>query len=108
MYLWPKVTNSLLRIEKWSAALRPPFERPRDDLDFWVLEIRLPADPTLDKWSRVVIRVLARHRSTLVRLRKRGARLVLFVETTTRGGPAHFEPTLLSRLATLGIALEHY
>ena len=102
------VVNSLVRIDGISSTPRKPFERPNSQMDFWVLELSLPADASFSDWCQKSLKTLHRHRTTLSRLREQGARLTLFLQTEGYHGVLRFESSFVQSLADMRIALEHH
>jgi hypothetical protein len=100
----PLVANSLLRIDSVTAPLPAPFEHPRTDLDFAVLELGQHADTA--SWCDHVVRALSSHAAVLREAQRRGSQVTLFVESAS-ATPFTFDPALLRVLADSGIALEH-
>jgi len=97
------ITNSLLRLDGVADSLPSPFERPRSDMDFGVLELGVSDD--LAVWSERTTRILTEHADLLHRMRSAGTKLTLFVES---GSPVlRFEPSFLQALAAADVALEY-
>ena len=104
-----RVANSLIRVEGLglSSALRSPFERPRADLDLWVLELGFSKDPSVQQWCDMVARVIGRRARTFAKLRGHRAHLSLYVETAGSLERLRLEASFLALLASSGMALEH-
>ncbi len=100
------IENSLLRIEG-GRNVPSPFERVVDDPEIWVLE--LGGDLAVETWVRRVSAALETHGNELSAIQERGATVILYVQTARgRPGVLRVDPPLLSLLARLNVALEHF
>jgi hypothetical protein len=97
------ITNSLLRLDGVAGSLPSPFERPRSDMDFGVLELGVSDD--LAVWCGRTMRILTEHADLLHRMRSAGTKLTLFVESGSH--VLRFGPSFLQALAEAGVALEY-
>jgi len=101
--------NALLRIENVDGQLPGPFEQPRDDMSFWVLELLEGVSEDLDSWQSRIIPILQSKLQTLLACRKTGSTCCLHVETYAepQGFPATFKTELLKTLGEFDGVLEH-
>lgn len=102
--LLPAITNSLLRVDGVRGVPKPPFERPRDDMDFFVLELGTHDD--VASWCRRTEALLNTHSKVLRQMRTAGAELTLFVESAAGVPVIRFEALFLGVLSKAGISLE--
>lgn len=100
------VLNSLLRVDGVSLELKPPFDKPNDDLEVWVYEL-----PThhqdLSSWCMQISEILSLESDLLKELASAGCLITLFVEPSTPSVlmlPHEF----LSMIAGMRISLEIY
>ena len=101
----PRITNSLVRVDGITESIPAPFERPRDDMNFAVLE--LGSDMDVPVWQRRVVDAVASHESLIRDAQRGGASVVLFVESTSSTAVV-FDAAFLRILGGADIALEHY
>lgn len=101
----PPICNALLRIDGISGEPPSPFERPRRDLDFWVLELP-DKDLSINDWCARITPVLLCHAEQLQQAHLAGGRSCLFVELSPGVPVLRLEITILRLLADLGITLE--
>jgi hypothetical protein len=99
------ITNSLLRLDGVRGPAPSPFQRPKDKLDFFVLE--LGTDDDVESWCARTTETLSRHSGVLRRLREAGAVATLFVESAASLPVLRFDSRFLSVLAHGGISLEY-
>ncbi len=104
----PGPSNALLRIDDCDGELPKPFERPKKDLDFWVLELSPFEAENFEIWAKDTWKQLLAHEQTLHTQRQAGARLTLFMETTKADQVFRLEVSFVKILSRLHIALEHY
>jgi hypothetical protein len=88
------ITNSLLRLDGISGPAPAPFERPRDDLDFFVLELGVHDD--VDGWCIRTAEKLTRHSELLRRMCRASAAATLFVESAASLPVLRLRPSFLS------------
>ena len=99
------ICNALLRVDGISGEPPAPFERPRHDLDFWVLELP-DQNMSVAEWCAQVTPILHRHAEELQQVHLVGGRSCLFVQLSSGVPVLRLEAIFLRLLAVLGIALE--
>ena len=100
----PVITNSLLRIDGVTGRARSPFERPRSDIDFFVLE--LGQHINVESLSTRIGDILKDQGAYLEQKRQEGAKIVLFVESTKAPSfVLELKPSFLRILADAEISL---
>ena len=99
------ICNALLRVDGISGEPPSPFERPRRDLDFWVLELP-DQNLSVAEWCAQVAPILHRHAERLQQAHLAGGRSCLFVQFSSGVSVLRLEADFLRRLVDLGIALE--
>src|SRR5689334_12010326 len=96
--------NSLLRLDGTKGQPPSPFERPNDNMDFFVLELGEHRD--VESWCACVTKAIDRNREVLCDLIRTGAKATLFVECGSLLPVLRLEAPFLSTLAEVGISLE--
>ncbi|HEY5894492.1 MAG TPA: hypothetical protein VIT91_14815 [Chthoniobacterales bacterium] len=99
----PAIINSLLRIDDVTGVPQPPFERPNDKMDFFVLELGL--DDDVGNWCARTTEILSANAEFLGRMRGAGSNVALFVESAASVPVLRFEASFLGVLAKAGISL---
>jgi hypothetical protein len=102
----PAISNSLLRLDGTKGEPPPPFERPNDKMDFFVLELGEHRD--VDSWCACTAKILQRHAVILRRQSQSGAKANMFVGY---GGWPHvlrLEASFLRQLSEADVSLECY
>ena len=99
------ICNALLRIDGISGEPPSPCERPRRDLDFWVLELP-DQNLSVSEWCAQITPILRRHAEQLQQAHLAGGRSCLFVQLLPGVPVLRLEATFLRLLADFGIALE--
>ncbi|CAN5663881.1 hypothetical protein BH09VER1_BH09VER1_00920 [soil metagenome] len=79
------IANALLRVENTVGLPPAPFEQPRSDLAFWVLELS-PYEPELKTQCEEIMNRLALHQDLIKDLAARNLRIVLHLAIDN---PAH-------------------
>jgi hypothetical protein len=65
------IINALLRLDGVTGEVRPPFERPRRDMDFFVME--LPQYKDVEAWCAHATSLIERQRGYLDQQRREGS-----------------------------------
>ena len=99
------ICNALLRVNGISGEPPSPFERPRPDLDFWVLELP-DQNLSVTDWCAQITPILRLHAEQLQQVHLAGGRSCLFVELPLGVPVLQLEVAFLRLLADLSIALE--
>jgi hypothetical protein len=102
------VSNSLVRLNG-DLMMPPPFERPREDLNLWVLELSGLEEEKFESWWSRAALIIKFHERTLKAATKDGATLTLFLESRGKGGEVlRLEPQFANMLVNLNMAFEHF
>lgn len=92
--------NVLLRLDRPTSPMPPPFEQPSERHDFWVYEIDI-APQSAHPLQTIELKL--RHVRGQI---PAGSEPTLFVETDISRQPLTFPPSLLALLVDMGCGLE--
>jgi hypothetical protein len=98
--------NALLRIDNCSQVLPKPFEKPRQEFDFWVLELPVLEGEDFNQWAQRTVKLLLLHEQTLKSLCEADASLTLFIANSCTSPAFRVETLFLQILSRMQISLE--
>ena len=100
-----KITNALFRIEGISGKPSLPFEKPRDDLDLWVLELESVCDSEMTISD--AIKQIEINKPFFDDFKSQNLRVVLHLAIEDLGSkPFKIEPDLMELCSLQEISIE--